>query len=81
MKTISVTKVFNLNENYRFPNCKLCNNELTPFSITEEELNKLDFFIKKTFIEAEIVKLNEISQGKHLIYLCKYCLDWSQIQC
>ena len=73
-KIINVTKVFNLDENFKFPTCHVCGKELTPFSVTREELDTLSFDTNEILIGSGLVKLNEISKDKHLIYLCKHCL-------
>jgi len=78
MKFIHVNKVFNLNENFKFPSCHVCRKELTPFSITREELDKLDWNTNEMLFESGLIKLNEIGKDKHLIYLCKHCLKWEK---
>ena len=75
MNSIHVNKIFNLDENFKFTNCLVCKNELSPFSITREELDNLDWETVEMMVDMELVKLNEIGIDKHLIYLCKYCLD------
>lgn len=74
MKSIHVNKVFNLDENFKFPTCHVCGKELTPFSITREELDSLDWETNEMMVDMGLVKLNEIGKDKHLIYLCKHCL-------
>ena len=74
MKLIHVNKVFNLDENFKFPTCHVCGKELTPFSITREELDNLDLETNEMMVDMGLIKLDEIGKDKHLIYLCKYCL-------
>ena len=75
MKTIKVTKVFNLNEDFLFPNCHVCGKELTPFCITRQEIdNNLDCEIVDSLLNMGLLLVDEIGKNKSLIYLCKHCL-------
>jgi len=78
MKSIHVNKVFNLDENFKFPICHVCKKELSPFSITREELDSLDWETNEMLVDMNLIKLNEIGKNKHLIYLCKHCLIWEK---
>lgn len=75
MKTINVTKVFNLNEDFLFPNCHVCGKELTPFCITRQEIDdKLDWETVEWFVNMKLLLIDEIEKDKSIIYLCKHCL-------
>ena len=75
MKTIRVNKVFNLDEDFLFPNCHVCGKELTPFCITRQEIDdKLDWETVEQLIFMKLLLIDEIEKDKSVIYLCKHCL-------
>jgi len=80
MNIIQVTKVYNFDENVLNPLCFKCNKELSGFAIDKKELKKLPLNTLHRLIEYDLIFLNEIEEGIHLIYLCKYCLNWEKIK-
>ena len=75
MTKIKVSKVFCLDENYKFPRCHKCKGELSPFRIDTDELNKCSDIFIKIMIELNYIRFNLIKKDVHLIWLCKYCLS------
>lgn len=71
--SIKITKVFNLNENYKYPICT-CGEELSPFSVIQNEINKLNDEIINTLINCELLKIDKFGKDKHLLFICKHCL-------
>ena len=80
MNYIRVNKVYCLNENYHFPRCHVCKNELSPFAITSEELNKCSWELNEFLATRHLIYLNKIDKDRHLIWLCKHCLKGEIIQ-
>jgi len=72
---MKLTKVFCTNEDYLFPKCEKCKQELSPYCVTSEELNKIDIEYVKMLLECELLILNGVDTDKHLIFVCKTCSD------
>ena len=66
-------KLYCLDENYIFPKCFVCKKELSPYSITSTELNKLPLETIGYLVKFELVRLNFVEKNKHLIWICKDC--------
>jgi len=75
MDRVHVTKVFCLDENYIFPRCHKCKEELSPFRIESTELNKCSTEFVKHMMKLNYIRVNAISDDAHLIWLCKECLS------
>lgn len=71
--TIKITKIFNLNENYKYPICT-CGKELSPFLVEQEELNKLNDEIINQLVNCELLVLDKFEKDRHLLFICKSCL-------
>ena len=73
-------KVFFLNENIKYPECYKCKKELSPYSITNKNLKKLDTEIINIYLNASLLYLHGINTNIHLIFLCKHCLKGKYIK-
>lgn len=71
---ISVKKVFYLDENIKYPICNYCKKELSPFSITSNELKKIRPEHLELLLKSYLLQLNRINIDVHLLFLCKNCL-------
>ena len=72
---MKLTKIFCLNEDYLFPDCKKCGQEISPFCVTSEELNKVDKTYAETLIKSNLLIVNGLSTDKHILFLCQTCTD------
>lgn len=75
MDTVHVTKVICLDENYLFPRCHRCREELSPFRIETSELNKCSKTFVDHMMKLSYLRVNAIAEDAHLIWLCKHCLS------
>jgi hypothetical protein len=69
---LNVTKIFCLDENQKFPICHVCQKELHPFSITEEELLTLN---SPTIVSLMMADLLFEWKDKYILYLCTSCIS------
>ena len=67
-------KAFCLDENYLFPICNQCHKELTPYSISSDELNKQDIRFTESLIQCDLIRVNAIDKNIHVIFLCSNCI-------
>lgn len=74
MKHIHLQKLYFLDENYKFPKCLTCGNDLSPFRITLSELQKLDKQTIYQLIMYEFLIADNKSPNNFILFLCKYCL-------
>lgn len=81
MENINVNKVYNLNEDIKYPICHLCKIKLTPFSITQENWQAITIETKQLILQLNIITMNKLDKGLHLIFLCVHCLKWEIEKC
>lgn len=74
IKEITLTKIFVLNENIKFPKCYHCKKELSPYSISNTELKKLSKKTIENFVNVYLLYLNKFGINLHLLFICKHCL-------
>jgi len=77
---INMSKLICLDENVLYPNCCACGKELSPYSITSEELNKLDQEVVEGFLKGNLLRINGISEDKHFLYICISCFNLELIK-
>jgi len=77
---IRIIKVFCYDENVKYPDCFVCGNELSPYCIDDKYLPKVPDEIYKKFLMLDLLKLDAIDKGKHLIFICKHCAPPKRIK-
>lgn len=75
MERYQVKKAFILNENYKFPSCPICQKELSPYSISSNELNKMNVLHIIAWAKHNLILINQIGSDKHLIWVCSDCFN------